>query len=80
VAFTSPVGPRKELKLLFGDFNVDSIEFHLRHEQPSGSLVELYWEANVSSTMRGGRLLNWNLTFEPLGGNLISIVRHFKDR
>jgi hypothetical protein len=72
--------PRKELEMLLGDFKVDSTEFRLRHQQPSGSLAELYWEVNVSSTVRDGRLLHWSLTFEPFTGKVISIVRYLADR
>jgi hypothetical protein len=72
--------PRKEMEVLLGDFKVDSTQFRLRHQQPSGSLAELYWEVTVSSAIKDGRLLRWSLTFEAFGGKLTSISRYPKDR
>lgn len=72
--------PRDALGRYLGAFQIKSAEFRLRHEQPSGSLAELYWELDVSSTAPDGRILHWSITFEPFGGRLTSIVRHLSDR
>jgi len=72
--------PREALEPFIGQFQVDTVEFRLRHEQPSGSLAELYWEAVAVSQDPGGKPMHWSLLFEPFGGKLTSIIRFHQDR
>jgi hypothetical protein len=72
--------PRDVLEEMLGPFKINSSDFRLRHEQPSGSLAELYWELNVSSTTAEGKSLRWALTLEPFTGRLTAITRFSSDR
>ena len=72
--------PREALEEALGLFKVESSEFHLRHEQPSGSLAELYWEVVVSSTTTERRPLRWALTLEPFTGKVTALSRFSADR
>jgi len=72
--------PRDALEQALGPFKVASSEFRLRHEQPSGSLADLYWELVVSSTTTEGRPLRWSLALEPFTGRVADIVRFAADR
>jgi hypothetical protein len=72
--------PREALEQALGPFKIDSLEFRLRHQQPSGSLAELYWELVVSSARTKGKPLRWSITLEPFTGRVTGISRFLADR
>lgn len=59
-----------------GAFQIESVEFNLRHQQPSGSLANLYWEVQGVSQTPTGKRLHWTIVCEPFGGRLTSIIRN----
>lgn len=59
-----------------GAFQIESAEFNFRHQQPSGSLANLYWEVEGASQTPTGKRLHWTIVFEPFGGRLTSIIRN----
>jgi hypothetical protein len=63
-----------------GNLHVESAEFRLRHQQPSGSSALLYWEVDVVSQEPSGNPAHWTLIFEPVGGRLSSVVRYFSNK
>lgn len=68
--------PIEKLRMFIGTVHVESSEFRLRNPQPSGSGALMYWEVEATSAESGPNRVRWTLIFEPIGGRLISVMRH----
>jgi hypothetical protein len=67
--------PLETLRPFIGVAHVESAEFRLRHQQPTGALALLYWEVVAQSVAPTGKLARWTMMFEPIGGRMMSILR-----
>lgn len=68
--------PIEKLRPFIGTIHIESSEFRLRNPQPSGSAALLYWEVEATSAESGANRVRWTLICEPIGGRLISVMRH----
>jgi|SRR2546422_4211061 len=68
-----------DLKPFFGEIEIRSVEFELRHKQPGGSNAVLLWTVEGEAKSWDGKSQDCSLTFEPFSGKLI-LFRKFKSR
>ena len=67
--------PQKDLESLLGGLTIQSVEFHLRHDQSGGPIAELWWIVEADAKSSEGKTQSFTLSFEPFAGKLRSLRR-----
>jgi hypothetical protein len=68
--------PQKDLESLLGRLTIQSVEFHLRHEQSGGPIAELWWIVEADAKSTDSKTQSFTLSFEPFDGKLTGLHRH----